>query len=71
MLRVDDQEFVRVRDFKYLGSVITDDSNTSDEKNQIIVMANRTSYGLEKQLSSRYVGRQTKTLICLILTYGS
>jgi hypothetical protein len=39
-------------------------------------MANRASYGLKKQLSSRYLGRQTKctlykTLVRPILTYGS
>jgi hypothetical protein len=76
MLRVDDQEFERVRDIKYLGSIIIDDNNTSTETKQRIVMANRASYGLKKQLSSRYLGRQTKcilykTLMRPILTYGS
>jgi hypothetical protein len=76
MLRVDDQEFERVRDIKYLGSIITDDNNTSTETKQRIIMANRASYGLKKQLSSRYLGRQTKcilykTLMRPILTYCS
>jgi hypothetical protein len=31
---VDDQEFERVRDFKYIGYVTTDDNNTSIEIKQ-------------------------------------
>jgi flagellar basal body rod protein FlgB len=57
MLRVDDQEFERVRDLKYLGYVTTDDNNTSIEIKQRILMANQNSYDLKKQLSSRYLGR--------------
>jgi hypothetical protein len=34
MLRVDDQKFERVRYFKYLGSIVTDDDNTSTEIKQ-------------------------------------
>jgi hypothetical protein len=41
-----------------------------------VAIANRVSYSLKKQLSSRYLGRQTKctlykTLVRPILTYGS
>jgi hypothetical protein len=52
MLRVNDQEFERVRDLKYLGSLITSDDNSFTEIKQRIIMANQTSCGLKKQLSS-------------------
>jgi hypothetical protein len=73
---VDDQEFERVRDFKYLGPTLTEDNNITIEIKLRIVMANRATYSLRKQLSSRYLGRQTKctlykTLVRPILTYGS
>jgi hypothetical protein len=37
MLRVDDQEFKRVRDFKYLAAVVTDDNNTTIEVKQTYI----------------------------------
>jgi hypothetical protein len=52
ILKVDDQEFERVRDFKYLGSILTEDNNITIETKQRIVMANRVTYGLKKQLHS-------------------
>jgi hypothetical protein len=76
MLKVDEQEFERVREFKYLVSTLTEDNNITIEIKLRIVMANRVSYGLKKQLSLRYLGGQTKctlykTLVRPILTYGS
>lgn len=32
MLRVDDQKFERVRYFKYLGSIVTDDDTSTEIK---------------------------------------
>jgi hypothetical protein len=52
MLKVNDQEFERVREFKYLGSTITEDNNIATEIKLRTVMANRASYSLKKQLSS-------------------
>jgi hypothetical protein len=52
MLKVDDQEFERVREFKYLRSTLTEDNNITIEIKLRTVMANRASYSLKKQLSS-------------------
>jgi hypothetical protein len=78
MLKVDGQEFERVRDFRYLGSTLTEDSNINIEIKQRIVVANQACCGLKTQLSSRYVGRQSKysctlynTLVRPSLTCGS
>jgi hypothetical protein len=61
MLKVDDQEFERERDFKYLGSTLRVDNNATTEIKQRTIMEKRTmnSYELKKQLSSRYLRRQT------------
>jgi hypothetical protein len=55
--KVGDLEFGRVREFKHLGSTLTEDSIAIQIK-QRIVMANPTSYDLKKQLNSRYFGRE-------------
>jgi hypothetical protein len=39
-LKVDDQEFESVREFKYLGSTQIEDNNITTEIKQRIVMAN-------------------------------
>jgi hypothetical protein len=75
-LKVDEQKFERVRELRCLGSTVTEGNNIITKIKQRIVMANQASYGLKKQLSSRYLGRQTKcalytTLVGSILTYGS
>jgi hypothetical protein len=59
MLKVDDQEFGKVREFNYLGSTLTEDNNVIIKIKQSILMANRASYGLKKPLSSPYLRRQT------------
>jgi hypothetical protein len=59
MLKVGDLEFERVREFKYLGSTLIED-NIAIEIKQRIVMTNTISYGIKKQLSSRYLGRHAK-----------
>jgi hypothetical protein len=53
VLIIDDQQYERVKEFKYLGTTLTED-NDSTEIKQRIIMANKTSYGLKKQLSSLY-----------------
>jgi hypothetical protein len=37
---VDDQQFERVKEFKYLGSTLTEDNNITIEIEQKILMAN-------------------------------
>jgi hypothetical protein len=51
MLKVDDQEFERVRELKYLGSTLTEGNHITTEIRQNC-MANRACYGLKKQLTS-------------------
>jgi sorting nexin-29 len=60
MLIIDDQQYGRVKEFKYLGTTLTEDNDISTEIKQRIIMANKTSYGLKKQLNSPYLKRQTK-----------
>jgi flagellar basal body rod protein FlgB len=55
MLKVDDQEFEKVREFKYLGSTLTEDNNITIEIKQRIVMANRASYGLKQRFPNRWI----------------
>jgi hypothetical protein len=66
MLEVDEKEFERVREFKYLESAVTEvnTSNIAIKIKQRTVMANGASYGLKKQLSARYLGRQIKCSLC-------
>jgi hypothetical protein len=45
MFKVNDQEFERARELKYLGSTITEDNKITTEIKQRILMANRASYG--------------------------
>jgi len=49
---VDDQEFERARDFKLLGSVLTEDFNITVKFKWRIVIANQISYVVKKQLYS-------------------
>jgi hypothetical protein len=40
MLEVDDQQFERVREYKYLGSTVTEENNITIEIEQRILMTN-------------------------------
>jgi hypothetical protein len=60
---VNDQEFERLRKFRYLGYTITEGNNITIEIKERIIMAIRATYGIKKQLSSRYLGRQTTCVI--------
>jgi hypothetical protein len=76
MLITDDKQYERVKKFKYLGTTLTEDNDISTEIKQRIIMANKISCGLKKQLNSPYLKWQTKcvlyqTLIRPTLTYGS
>jgi hypothetical protein len=75
ILKVDDEEFERARELKCLGSTLTEGHNITTEIKHGILMANRASYGLKEQLSSRYLGSTKcalyKTPVRPTLTYGS
>jgi hypothetical protein len=47
--KLDDQEFERVRELKYLGSALTEDNDITAEVRHRILIANRASYGQNKQ----------------------
>jgi hypothetical protein len=42
-LKVDDQEYERVKEFKYLGTVLTEDNDITTEIKQRIIVAKKTS----------------------------
>ena len=69
-------KFEKVKQFKYLGTIITNDNNMTREINTRITMANKCYYGLKTQFQSRFLGIKAKcklykTLVRPILSYGS
>ena len=52
MLKTDDQQHERVKEVKYLGKTLTEENDRSTEIKEQIIMANKTSGGLKKQLTS-------------------
>jgi sorting nexin-29 len=54
LLVIGNQQYERVKEFKYLGITLTEDNNISTEIKQRIIMANKTSYGLKKHPKSPY-----------------
>ena len=64
------------KEFKYQGTIWTEDNYIATEIKQWIIWANKTSYGMKKKLNSLNLKHETKrmlykTLIRPILTYGS
>jgi sorting nexin-29 len=55
MIVTGNQQYERVKEFKYLAATLTKENNVSTQIKQRIIMANETSYGLEKQLNSPYL----------------
>jgi len=53
---------VRVKVFKYLGTILAEDNDIITEIKQRIIMANKISYGLKKKLYSPNMNRQTKCM---------
>jgi hypothetical protein len=49
-----------VQEFKYLGSIITEDNNEMTEIHQWIAVANRAYFALKDVLKSANVHRKTK-----------
>jgi hypothetical protein len=73
---IGDKHFEVVKEFLYLGSLMTPANDVSLEVKRRIQTANRGFFGLRKHLQSSHLSRQTKltihkTLIRLVLFYGS
>jgi hypothetical protein len=74
-LYIDGQKFERVHIFIYLGSLVNDDNDISEEIRRQIQNSNKCYYGLQKHFKSRLHTHETKvrlyrTLVRPILTYG-
>ena len=66
----------RVDSFMYLGSLVTGDSNVSEEVKNCLIAAYRSYFGLKSQCESQLLSRKTKilihkTLVMPVLTYTS
>jgi hypothetical protein len=62
-MAVGDQQFEVVKEFVYLGSLITPTNKVSLEIQRRIQTANRCFFGLRKPLQSSHLSRQTKFTI--------
>ena len=58
-----DKKFEVVKEFVYLGSLVTPNNDVSLEIQRRIQTANRCFFGLRKQLQSKHLSRQTKYII--------
>jgi hypothetical protein len=68
--------FNRVKQFKYLGSVISEKNEIAKEISARIFLGNRAFYGLVKLLRSRALSRELKiqlysTLLRPVAIYGA
>jgi hypothetical protein len=75
-VEIGDKHFEDVKEFVYLGSLMTPANDVSLEVQRRIQTANRCFFGLRKHLQSSHLSRQTKftihkTLIRPVLLYGS
>jgi hypothetical protein len=75
-MAISDKHFEVVKEFVYLGSLMTPPNDVSLEIQRRIQTANRCFFGLRKHLQSSHLSRQTKftihkTLIRPVLLYGS
>jgi hypothetical protein len=73
---IGDKHYEVVKEFVYLGSLMTPANDVSLEIQRRIQTANRCFFGLRKHLQSSHLSRQTKftihkTLIPSVLLYGS
>jgi len=55
--------YERDNSFTYLGSLVTDDNNVSEEITNRLIAANRSYFALESQLKSQLLSRKTEILI--------
>ena len=75
-IKIEELKFKRVSQFKYLGSMITEDNDIKTEVSTRIQLANRGFYGLEKVLKLKALSKALKikmymTLLRPIVLYGS
>jgi sorting nexin-29 len=75
-LLIDGYCFETVSEFIYLGTMVTGNNDVAAEIKRRIVTANRSYFGLQRQMKSRHLSRKTKlllykTLVRPVLTYGS
>ncbi|KAL4143118.1 hypothetical protein QTP88_005484 [Uroleucon formosanum] len=75
-IKIEELKFKRVSQFKYLGSMITEDNDIKTEVSTRMQLANRGYYGLEKVLKSKALSKALKTkmymtLLRPIVLYGS
>jgi len=76
VLEVKNYKFKRVQQFKYLGTLITQQNEIGTEIKARIQAANKCYFGLTKLLKSRVISKNLKsqiyqTLIKPVVTYGS
>jgi len=76
VLEVENYKFKRVQQFKYLGTLITQQNEIGTEIKARIQAANKCYFGLTKLLKSRVISKNLKsqiyqTLIKPVVTYGS
>lgn len=75
-LKINNYTFENVKQFKYLGTMISSCNDLKIEIKSRLAMANRCFYGLKDQLKSKYISIKTKTslyktLIRPVVLYGS
>jgi hypothetical protein len=75
-LQVNNNEFERVGEFKYLGSLITESNDNNTEIKARIMAENKSYYSVLPLLRSKAVSRTTKirmykTIIWPVVLYGS
>ena len=75
-LIVEEQKFEVVQQFRYLGTIVTNDNNLYKEIRYRISLANNCYHGLKHLFRSQFLNLRTKlnlykTLLKPVLTYGS
>ncbi|KAF0711681.1 MICOS complex subunit Mic60-like [Aphis craccivora] len=75
-LNINNRNFKRTRQFKYLGSILSEKNEIEIEIGTRIQSGNKCLYGLAKLLGSRSLSRELKlqlyiTLIRPVITYGA
>ena len=76
ILKIKDQDSEAVRSFKYLGTVINNTNNETEEIKARILAANKANSSLQTKLRSKQIHQNNKirlykTLIKPVLCYGS
>ena len=70
------ESFERVNQFKYLGSILTDDNNISEEVRSRVTSGNKCFFALSNVFKSKIINRKLKitafnTILKPIVMYGS